>query len=141
MNYPRAVRRKMSNKIKSNKPNITFSSNIFDYDNFEKNVLQWESLVKLTNKIKFNKTEMQEELYGKGAMPYFCNNNDERAWGFIKTEKGEIVQSCRCEKKSCVHFKKCMKEEYAKKIVRNNAISIIDKEVLVHPKWRELRKE
>jgi hypothetical protein len=123
----------MSDKLKSN---ITFSSNISDS---YQDVLEWKSLVKLTNKISM--TKIQNQLYHRGAQPYYCHNRDETTWGFIKNEKGEIVQSCRCENKSCSHFDKCMNEKYAKNIIRNEKETYSYDGVLIQPKYRGLKEE
>ena len=100
----------MSDEIKSN---ITISSNISDYNNFEKYVVGFTELKKIPEK-----TDKQNKLYRKGALPYYCNN--ESSWGYIKLENGEIVHSCRCEIIECKHYNTCMEEPYSKKIVRED---------------------
>ena len=93
------------------KSNITISSNISDYENYEKNIIGFNELKKI-----HEKTNEQNKLYRKGALPHYCNN--ELSWGFIKSKDGEIVQSCRCEKTECEYFNTCMNTPYSKKIKR-----------------------
>jgi hypothetical protein len=103
------------------KSNITFSTNIFDDAHYSIHITEWDELVKYVQKNgKNGLSGEQKDLWHKGAKPYFCNNNSERAWGFIKNERGHIVQSCRCEKHDCSHFKECMNNHYAKKIIRTD---------------------
>jgi hypothetical protein len=117
--------------------NITIASNIYTHKNFEKNVFGFDDLVLLSNKYNFDKSSEQSYLYHQGARPYDCN--DKFAWGFVRTADGQIVQSCRCEKTDCSHYKKCMNKSNAKKIVRNS--TQINDEVpalIQEPKWMNL---
>jgi hypothetical protein len=114
-----------------------FLSNIIDSDNFSKNVVGWEELVILNNMTNLNMTDKQRRLYYDGAIPYYCINHKEKAWGFIKNENGNIVQSCRCERKECSHFNECMSTSYAKNIIReNNYQSKQESNIQKIPEWK-----
>jgi len=112
--------------------NITISSNISDYINFGKNVIGFNELKNI-----HEKTNEQNKLYRKGALPYYCNN--ELSWGFIKSEDGEIIQSCRCEKTECEYFDTCMNNRYSKRIVREYDNKHDSKNNDIEkPKWKVL---
>jgi hypothetical protein len=115
-----------------NKSNITISGNIYDYKNFEKNIIGFNELKKI-----YEKTNEQNKLYRKGALPHYCIN--ELSWGFIKLENGEIVQSCRCEINECKYFNTCMNEPYSERIVRepDNIFEGVNNDI-EEPEWRVL---
>ena len=112
--------------------NITLSSNISNIKNFEKNVMGYNELKKI-----HEKTNEQNKLYRKGALPYYCNN--EQSWGFVKLENGNVVQSCRCELINCKYYNTCIEEPYSKKIIRESDILENDENKdIKKPKWRIL---
>jgi hypothetical protein len=118
------------------KSNITIASNIQNSQNYRENVIYFDELVKLANKFGPDRfTKEQVSLYSRGAKPYYCTNHNEQAWGFIKTQMAEIVQSCRCEKPYS-HFDECMSEPHAKKIVRKKNDILQDENKLIEePNW------
>jgi hypothetical protein len=118
------------------KSNVTITSNIYDRQNFTKNVWGFDELAQLANKLGSDILPREQmRAYKRGAKPYYCTSNDEQAWGFIKNSNDEIVQSCRCEK-PCSYLHDCMSEPYAKKIVRENTdIPQIENKPAERPDW------
>ena len=64
----------------------------------------------------FRLTQRQKELIGSAVTCAYARNG-ERTHGLIRQD-GSIVCACRCENTDCARYEECMREQYAKRIVR-----------------------
>lgn len=75
-----------------------------------------------SKKLKYNFTKLQEEEYKNASVHCTYAFKDDYPWGTINDKNNNKIVICKCTNTSCVHFRKCRKDN----VKINEVINILD---------------